>query len=109
MEIPLVDLTAQYESIAVEIEEAIHKTVERRDFILGEGVSDFESEFAHFCGVKHCVGVGSGTDALQLAPKQAKPPHVWSLKSGENLLSRKPRKSPRPRSLGLGHDSESLL
>lgn len=36
-------------------------------YILGEEVSAFEGEFARFCGTRHCVGVGNGTDALELA------------------------------------------
>ena len=36
-------------------------------FIGGEEVEEFEREFADFCGVRHCVGVGSGTDALRFA------------------------------------------
>ena len=36
-------------------------------FVLGKSVSDFESQFAHWCGVEHAVGVGNGSDALELA------------------------------------------
>jgi len=36
-------------------------------YVLGEEVSAFEGEFARFCGTRHCVGVGNGTDALELA------------------------------------------
>ncbi len=43
------------------------KVLEKGWFILGEEVENFEKEFASFCGVKHCVGVGSGLDALIMA------------------------------------------
>ncbi|MEE8142308.1 MAG: DegT/DnrJ/EryC1/StrS family aminotransferase [Planctomycetota bacterium] len=65
--IPLVDLAAQYAAIAPEIDSAIQETLRRNDFILGEGVQRFEEEFARFCETRHCVGVGSGTEALHLA------------------------------------------
>jgi dTDP-4-amino-4,6-dideoxygalactose transaminase len=65
--IPLVDLRAQRQAISEEIETAIARVVERCDFILGEEVSLFESEFAEYCGVSSAIGVASGTDALHLA------------------------------------------
>lgn len=66
MNIPLVDLKAQYRAIRPEIEAAVSGVLERCDFILGGAVSEFESAFARFIGTKHCVGVASGTDALRL-------------------------------------------
>jgi len=63
----LVDLKAQYSSIKVEIDEAISRVIERGEFILGSEVEAFEEEVAAYLGVKHAVGVASGTDALQLA------------------------------------------
>jgi len=65
--IPLVNLRAQRQAISEEIETAIARVVERCDFILGEEVSLFESEFAEYCGVSSAIGVASGTDALHLA------------------------------------------
>jgi dTDP-4-amino-4,6-dideoxygalactose transaminase len=62
-----VDLKAQRQTISEEIEAAIGRVVERCDFILGEEVSLFESEFAEYCGVPYAIGVASGTDALYLA------------------------------------------
>ena len=58
MQIPLVDLEAQYLNIADEIQAAIAETLRRNDYILGEGVQRFEGEFAEFSGVPHCIGVG---------------------------------------------------
>ncbi|NIR49735.1 DegT/DnrJ/EryC1/StrS family aminotransferase [candidate division KSB1 bacterium] len=65
--IPLVDLKAQYHGLRAEIKEAIDRVLERGDFILGEELSLFESEFADFCGTEYAIGCGSGTDALHLA------------------------------------------
>jgi len=65
--IPLVDLRVQYESMQAEIHEAIHRVLARADFILGEEVELFETEFACFCGTTYGIGCGSGTDALHLA------------------------------------------
>ncbi len=65
--IPLVDLARQHAEIAEEVEAGWAKVVESAAFINGAEVAEFEEEFARFCGVSHCVGVGSGTDALELA------------------------------------------
>ena len=67
MRIPFLDLRAQYATIAEEIDAAIAGVVHRADFILGEDVSAFESEFAEYLGVKAVVGVASGLAALELA------------------------------------------
>ena len=69
MNIPFVDLRSQYENIKEEIEEAIRQVISKTAFIGGTFVQEFEEAFAAFCGVKHCVGVGNGTDALFIALK----------------------------------------
>ncbi len=65
--IPLVDLIAQYHSIKVEIDAAVHATLESGHFILGPAVSKFEESIASYLGVDHAIGLASGTDALVLA------------------------------------------
>lgn len=65
--IPFVDLKIQYKSIQGAIKEEIGKVLEQANFILGEPVAQFESQFAEFCGSKYCIGIASGTDALHLA------------------------------------------
>lgn len=67
MNIPLVDLKAQYVSIRNEIDEAIRSVIDSTTFIGGESVAQFERQFASFCGAQYCVGVANGTDALELA------------------------------------------
>jgi dTDP-4-amino-4,6-dideoxygalactose transaminase len=66
-EIPLVDLKAQYATIRDEVRAAIDDVLESMQLTIGPNVKAFDQEFASFIGTKHSVGVGSGTDALQLA------------------------------------------
>ncbi|MBW2996312.1 DegT/DnrJ/EryC1/StrS family aminotransferase [Candidatus Woesearchaeota archaeon] len=69
MNIPFVDLKAQYLSIKGEIDSAIQNILDNSNFIMGEAVKRFEENLAEFCGCKHAVGVGSGSAALFLALK----------------------------------------
>jgi dTDP-4-amino-4,6-dideoxygalactose transaminase len=66
VDLPLVDLGRQYRSIKDEVDTALLDAVASTDYILGEELSRFEHDFAEYCGVRHCVGVGSGTAALHL-------------------------------------------
>lgn len=66
MKIPLVDLAWQHREIAQEVRAGLDRVVDAASFILGPEVAAFEEEFARFVGVGHCVGVGNGTDALEL-------------------------------------------
>ncbi|HEX4745103.1 MAG TPA: DegT/DnrJ/EryC1/StrS family aminotransferase [Candidatus Limnocylindria bacterium] len=65
-QIPLVDLKAQYATIKDEVLPAIEQVLEGMQLTIGPNVKAFDQEFAQFCGTKHAIGVGSGTDALQL-------------------------------------------
>ncbi|MBA3841451.1 MAG: DegT/DnrJ/EryC1/StrS family aminotransferase [Actinobacteria bacterium] len=65
--INFVDLKRQYESIKHEIDPAVLGLIGSTAYILGPDVAKFESEFAAFCSMSHCVGVSSGTAALALA------------------------------------------
>ncbi len=67
MSVPFVDLQAQYRSIKHEVDEAIARVVESAAFILGREVEAFEAAFADYLGARFCVGVSSGTAAIQLA------------------------------------------
>lgn len=69
MNVPLVDLKAQYISIKSDIDDAISGVLENTQFIGGEEVHSFEQEFAEFSGVRHAIGVGNGTDAITLVLK----------------------------------------
>src|SRR5438093_12642857 len=66
-EIPLVDLRAQYATIRDEVRAAIDDVLESMQLTIGPNVRAFDKEWAEYCGTKHSIGVGSGTDALQLA------------------------------------------
>ncbi|MBM3268778.1 MAG: DegT/DnrJ/EryC1/StrS family aminotransferase [Candidatus Sericytochromatia bacterium] len=65
--VPLVDLRAQYSLLAPEIDAALGSVLAGMNLVLGPELARFEAEFAAFLGVEHCVGVGSGLDALVLA------------------------------------------
>ncbi|TQV75411.1 DegT/DnrJ/EryC1/StrS family aminotransferase [Aliikangiella marina] len=67
MNIPMVDLKQQYLEMKDEIDSGILAALESTQFILGPNVKAFEEEAAKYLGVKHCLGVNSGTDALHLA------------------------------------------
>jgi dTDP-4-amino-4,6-dideoxygalactose transaminase len=71
VKIPMVDLHAQYQDLAAEIDEAIQRVVRSGQFVLGPAVVAFEREVAAYCGVRHAVAVASGTDALHLALRAA--------------------------------------
>lgn len=67
MPIPMVDLKIQYHRLQSELDAAIADVLESTQFILGPQGQTFEQEFAKYLGVRHAVGVASGTDALHLA------------------------------------------
>jgi len=63
----MVNLKAQYAEIKDEVEQGLAETIANCSFILGPNVQAFEQECADYLGVKHAIGVASGTDALHLA------------------------------------------
>lgn len=65
--ITLLNLPAQYEQLKDEIDDAILKTFQNAQFVLGSEVEALEKEFAEFCNVKYAIAVNSGTSALHLA------------------------------------------
>jgi dTDP-4-amino-4,6-dideoxygalactose transaminase len=67
VDLPLVDLKAQYATLRVEIENAIQRVLERQVFINGPETTAFEAEYAAVCEASDCVAVSSGTTALELA------------------------------------------
>jgi dTDP-4-amino-4,6-dideoxygalactose transaminase len=69
MNVPFVDLKAQYASIRDEIDAAMRAVLERCEFIGGRELKAFEERFAAAHSVKHCIGVANGTDALVIILK----------------------------------------
>ena len=67
MNVPFVDLQAQYRAIKREVDEAIGRVLESAAFVLGREVEAFEASFAEYLGARFCVGVSNGTAAIQLA------------------------------------------
>ena len=65
--IPLVDLSLQHAQIADEVHSGFAEVLSAGDFIGGKAVASFEQEYAEFVGARSCVGVGNGTDALEMA------------------------------------------
>jgi dTDP-4-amino-4,6-dideoxygalactose transaminase len=65
-EVPFLDVGQTYFEIKDELDAAYQRVMNSGWYILGEEVNAFEEEFAAYCGVKHCVGVGNGLEALQL-------------------------------------------
>jgi dTDP-4-amino-4,6-dideoxygalactose transaminase len=67
MHVPLNDLRRSGEPYAADLRIAFDRVIDGGSFILGRQVAAFEDEFASFCGVSNCVGLASGSDALELA------------------------------------------
>ena len=64
MNVPLLDLRAQFSTLRDEVRAALEEVCESQNFILGPKVAALEREVAGYCGVRYAVGVSSGTDAL---------------------------------------------
>lgn len=65
-QVPFLDLQRTHSEIQMPLEAAFHRVLDSGWFIMGPEVEAFEAEFAAYCGVKHCIGVGNGLDALRL-------------------------------------------
>ena len=65
--IPLLDLVTPHRELREVLRAVFEQALETASFIGGPMVTEFERQFANFCHTRHCIGVGSGTDALRLA------------------------------------------
>ena len=65
--IPFLDLVTPHVELEQELSEVFNRALRTASFIGGPLVEQFERGFAHFCGVKYCVGASNGTDALRFA------------------------------------------
>lgn len=74
--VKFLNLQKQYEDIKQEIDTKIFEVIQNSAFVGGEYLEEFEQNFAKYIGTKYCLGVGNGTDALEIA--------LWSLKLPKN-------------------------
>lgn len=81
MEIPLVNLKAQYLNLKTEIDTAIQEIINNTSFILGKPVEMFEKNLASYCGCRSAIGVSSGSSALFLALK------AYGIKDGDEVIT----------------------
>jgi UDP-2-acetamido-2-deoxy-ribo-hexuluronate aminotransferase len=65
--VPFLDLKAQQARIAADLRVRLDRVLAHCQFILGPEVAELETALARFCGARHCIGVSSGTDAIQIA------------------------------------------
>ncbi len=66
MKVPFLDVSATYSQLQSEIDTAVARVLKDGPYILGPEVEKFEQDFAKYCGVKFCIGVANGLDALRL-------------------------------------------
>jgi dTDP-4-amino-4,6-dideoxygalactose transaminase len=78
--IPMLDLRAQFESIAPEIRAAVEGVLTAQQFVLGPQGEALEHEIAEACGTRHGVGLASGTEALELGL------HACGVKAGDEVI-----------------------
>lgn len=81
MQVQFLDLIRSQKEARVQIDDAIKNVVDNGNFILGEQVEKFEKKLTNYCGVKHAIGVASGSDALFLALK------ALDIKEGDEVIT----------------------
>src|ERR1051325_725680 len=68
IKVPFLDLKSHHQPLRPELDAAIQKVIDSSAFAGGTFVTEFEQDFAAYCNCRHAVGLGSGTEALWLAP-----------------------------------------
>src|SRR6266853_674910 len=81
MNVPLLDLQAQYRPLREEILAAVMRVCDSQRFIIGPEIEALESEMARMLGVSHAIAISSGTDALLLALM------ALGLKTGDEVVT----------------------
>ena len=81
MNVPFLNLKAQYSNLKPEIDKAIANVISDTAFIKGKYVDLFEKEFANAYQVKHCIGVANGTDAIYIILK------MLGIGSGDEVIT----------------------
>ena len=67
--INFLDLNKQYLSIKSDVDQAIQDTLSNSSYIGGKALDEFQANFSEYQETNHCIGVGNGTDALEIAIK----------------------------------------
>ena len=80
MRIPFLELKPTYLELKDEFDAAWHRVMDSGWYLLGGELESFEQEYAAYCGAKHCVGVGSGLDALHLGLR------AWKIGPGDEVI-----------------------
>ena len=80
MKVPFLELKATYNEIQAELDAAYRRVMESGWYLLGEELTAFEAEFAQYLGVKHCIGVGNGLEALHLVLR------AWGIGQGDEVI-----------------------
>ena len=78
--IPFLDMKSVYTELKPELDAAYARVMESGWFVLGKEVEAFEKEYAAFCGTRHCVGLGNGLEALELALR------AWDIGAGDEVI-----------------------
>ncbi|MBY0358807.1 MAG: DegT/DnrJ/EryC1/StrS family aminotransferase [Candidatus Obscuribacterales bacterium] len=78
--IPFLDVQATFAEASSELELAFRDVMRSGRYIMGPQLESFEAEFASYCGVKHCLGVANGLDALKLVLQ------AWGIGPGDQVL-----------------------
>jgi dTDP-4-amino-4,6-dideoxygalactose transaminase len=78
--IPFLDLKAIYDELKPELDQAYERVMRSGWFVLGKEVEAFEAEYAAYCGTRHCVGLGNGLEALELALR------AWDIGAGDEVI-----------------------
>jgi dTDP-4-amino-4,6-dideoxygalactose transaminase len=87
--VPLLDLKAQYATIRAEIEPVVKEVIESQYFIGGPKIAELEAATATYCHAKHAIGCANGSDAILLALQ------ALDIKQGDAVLARRLPSSPR--------------
>jgi len=80
MTIPFLDMKSPYDELKSGLDAAYERVMRSGWFVLGQEVEAFEAEYAAFCGVKHCVGLGNGLEALELVLRG------WDIGAGDEVI-----------------------
>ncbi len=80
LRIPILDLLPTYLELKDELDAAWQRVMQGGWYIAGQALEEFESNFAKFCGVEHCIGVANGLDALHLVLR------AWAVGPGDEVI-----------------------